>query len=148
MGPMNLLARTYEAIPISITVEGANILTRSLIIFGQGVIRCHPYLLKEIQAANEENESVALEAFDRALFAHIGFVGSNKVRSFLLGLTGSRLARPPVTGPGRRYAQHIERLSANLAFVSDITLAILGGALKRKETLSARLGDILAQLYT
>ncbi|MDQ6958045.1 MAG: acyl-CoA dehydrogenase [Mariprofundaceae bacterium] len=147
MGPMNLLARTYEAIPISITVEGANILTRSLIIFGQGVIRCHPYLLKEIQAANEENESAALEAFDRALFAHIGFVGSNKVRSFLLGLTGSRLARPPITGPARRYAQHIERLSANLAFVSDITLAILGGALKRKETLSARLGDVLAQLY-
>ncbi len=147
MGPMNLLARTYEAIPISITVEGANILTRSLIIFGQGVIRCHPYLLKEIQAANEENESAALEAFDRALFAHIGFVGSNKVRSLLLGLTGGWLARPPITGPARKYARHIERLSANLAFVSDITLAILGGALKRKETLSARLGDVLAQLY-
>ncbi|MDQ6959406.1 MAG: acyl-CoA dehydrogenase [Mariprofundaceae bacterium] len=147
MGPRNLLARTYEAIPISITVEGANILTRSLIIFGQGVIRCHPYLLKEIQAANEADESAALKAFDRALFAHIGFVGSNKVRSLLFGLTGSRLARPPVTGPARRYAQHIERLSANLAFVSDITLAILGGALKRKEKLSARLGDVLAQLY-
>jgi len=147
MGPMNLLARTYEAIPISITVEGANILTRSLIIFGQGVIRCHPYLLKEIQAANEENESAALEAFDRALFAHIGFIGSNKVRSLLLGLTGSWLARPPVTGPARKYARHIERLSANLAFVSDITLAVLGGALKRKEKLSARLGDVLAQLY-
>jgi len=147
MGPMNLLARTYEAIPISITVEGANILTRSLIIFGQGVIRCHPYLLKEIQAANEADESAALKAFDRALFAHIGFTGSNKVRSLLLGLTGSRLARPPVTGPARRYARHIERLSANLAFVSDMTLAILGGALKRKEKLSARLGDVLAQLY-
>jgi len=147
MGPLNLLARTYEAIPISITVEGANILTRSLIIFGQGVIRCHPYLLKEIRAANEEDESSALKAFDRALFAHIGFVGSNKVRSLLLGLTGGRLARPPVTGPGRRYAQHIERLSANLAFISDITLAVLGGALKRKEKLSARLGDVLAHLY-
>jgi len=147
MGPLNLLARTYEAIPISITVEGANILTRSLIIFGQGVIRCHPYLLKEIQAANEEDESVALEAFDRALFAHIGFIGSNKVRSLLLGLTGGWLARPPVTGPARRYARHIDRLSANLAFVSDITLAVLGGELKRKEKLSARLGDVLAQLY-
>ena len=147
MGPMNLLARTYEAIPISITVEGANILTRSLIIFGQGVIRCHPYLLKEIRAASESDESASLKAFDRALFAHIGFVGSNKVRSLLLGLTGGRLARPPVTGPARGYARHIERLSANLAFVSDIVLAVLGGALKRKEKLSARLGDVLAQLY-
>ncbi len=147
MGPLNLLARTYEAIPISITVEGANILTRSLIIFGQGIIRCHPYLLKEIQAASEKDKSAALRAFDHALFAHIGFMGSNKVRSLLLGLTGGRLARPPVTGPARRYAQHIERLSANLAFVSDMTLVILGGALKRKERLSARLGDVLAQLY-
>jgi len=147
MGPLNLLARTYQAIPISITVEGANILTRSLIIFGQGIIRCHPYLLKEIEAVNEENTSVALKHFDHALFAHIGFVGSNKVRSLLLGLTGGRLARPPVTGPARRYAQHIERVSANLAFVSDITMAVLGGSLKRKEKLSARLGDVLAQMY-
>jgi len=147
MGPLNLLARTYEAIPISITVEGANILTRSLIIFGQGVIRCHPYLLKEIEAANEKDEEAALKAFDHALFAHIGFTGSNKVRCLLLGLTGDRLARPPISDPARTYAQRIERLSSNLAFVSDVTLAVLGGALKRKEMLSARLGDVLAQLY-
>jgi len=147
MGPLNLLARPYEAIPISITVEGANILTRSLIIFGQGVIRCHPYLLREIRAAAMEDQSGAVREFDRALFAHLGFTISNKVRSLLLGLTGGRLSRPPFTGKSRYYARQIERLSADLAFASDVTLAVLGGALKRRERLSARLGDVLAQMY-
>jgi len=147
MGPLNLLARPYEAIPISITVEGANILTRSLIIFGQGVIRCHPYLLREMRAAALEDQGAAVREFDQALFAHLGFMISNKVRSLLLGLTGGRLARPPFTGISRYYARQIERLSANLAFASDVTLAVLGGALKRREQLSARLGDVLAQMY-
>ncbi len=147
MGPLNLLARTYEAIPVSITVEGANILTRSLIIFGQGVIRCHPYLRREMDALAMDDKQAALKAFDAAFFAHIGFVGSNKVRSILLGLGGGYLSKPPFSGDSLRYARHIERLSANLAFVSDITLAVLGGGLKRHEKLSGRLGDILSQLY-
>ncbi|PIS19086.1 MAG: acyl-CoA dehydrogenase [Zetaproteobacteria bacterium CG12_big_fil_rev_8_21_14_0_65_55_1124] len=147
MGPLNLLARTYEAIPISITVEGANILTRSLIIFGQGVIRCHPWLRQEMDAVSMHNEEEALKAFDHALFAHIGFAGSNKVRSILLGLSNGLLSTPPLSGPAHRYARHIERYSANLAWASDVTLAVLGGGLKRRESLSGRLGDVLAQLY-
>ncbi|MDQ6986675.1 MAG: acyl-CoA dehydrogenase, partial [Mariprofundaceae bacterium] len=152
-GPLNLMARTYAAIPISITVEGANILTRSLIIFGQGVVRCHPYLRHEMDALamsdknDENNEKAALQAFDRAFFAHLGFTGSNKVRSLLLGLSNGRLSRPPFAPPLRRYAQQIERFSSHLAFVSDITLAVLGGGLKRQEKLSGRLGDVLSQLY-
>jgi len=147
MGPHNLLGRIYESIPISITVEGANILTRSLIVFGQGIIRCHPYLLKEMQAVQNTNRTEGLKAFDAALFSHLGYTASNKVRAFVLALTGSRLARPPMQGASRRYAQHIERMSAALAFTADVTLGVLGGALKRKEKLSARLGDVLAQLY-
>jgi len=147
MGPLNLLARTYEAIPISITVEGANILTRSLIIFGQGVIRCHPWLRKEMEAVAMTDEIKALEIFDHALFAHIGFAGSNKVRSILLGLSNGLLSNPPIHGTARSYARQIERYSANLAWVSDVTLGVLGGSLKRRESLSARLGDVLAQMY-
>jgi len=147
MGPRNLIGRMYQAVPISITVEGANILTRSLIIFGQGSIRCHPFLLREMEAAGLSNEDEALVAFDRALFGHIGFAISNKVRALLLALSAGRLAMVDISGPGRRYAQHISRMSAALAFASDVTLASLGGALKRKEKLSARLGDVLAQLY-
>ncbi len=147
MGPRNLLARVYEAIPISITVEGANILTRSLIIFGQGVVRCHPYLLAELRAAAMEDETAALREFDRAIFGHLGFVWSNLVRSLFLGLTGGRLARTPFPGVCGRYAQQIERMSAALALMSDVALAVLGGDLKRRESLSGRLGDVLAQLY-
>jgi len=147
MGPHNLIGRMYQAVPISITVEGANILTRSLIIFGQGSIRCHPFLLREMESAAMPDEDKALKEFDRALFGHIGFAISNKARAFLLALSAGRLAMVDVSGPGRRYAQHITRMSAALAFVSDVTLATLGGALKRKEKLSGRLGDVLAQLY-
>jgi len=147
MGPRNLLARTYEAVPISITVEGANILTRSLIIFGQGVIRCHPHLRDEIEAVNMDDEVEALRRFDRALFAHLGFTLSNIVRACLLAWSGGRLAAPVISGPARRHARQVDRLSAALALISDITLAVLGGALKRRESLSARLGDILAHLY-
>jgi len=147
MGPLNLLARTYEAIPISITVEGANILTRSLIIFGQGVVRCHPWLRQEMDAVTTQDKAQALASFDQALFAHIGFAGSNKVRSFLLALSNGWLARPAVQGPARRYSQQIERYSASLAWASDLTLAVLGGGLKRRESISGRLGDVLSQLY-
>ncbi|MBU9857129.1 acyl-CoA dehydrogenase FadE [Rahnella bonaserana] len=143
LGTSNFVARSYQGAPIAITVEGANILTRSMIIFGQGAIRCHPYVLREMAAA-EKNDLVD---FDRALFGHIGHVGSNKMRSFWLGLTGGRTSDTPVNDKTARYYQHINRLSANLALLSDISMGVLGGSLKRRERISARLGDILSQMY-
>lgn len=145
LGPSNFLARGYQGAPIAITVEGANILTRSMIIYGQGAIRCHPYVLKEMAAAHSETD--ALEAFDHALAGHIGFTMSNLVRSLWLGLTDGRGSKAPTTDATRRYYQKLNRYSANLALLSDISMAVLGGSLKRKERLSARLGDILSQLY-
>lgn len=147
MGPRNLLGRVYQAVPISITVEGANILTRSLIIFGQGAIRCHPYVLKEMRAAADPDEERAVRAFDRAVFGHIGFVFSNAVRSLWLGLTGARLVAVPGAGQTRRYYRQATRMSAALALVSDAAMLVLGGELKRRETLSGRLADVLSHLY-
>jgi acyl-CoA dehydrogenase len=149
MGPSNFLGAAYMQLPVSITVEGANILTRSLIIFGQGAIRCHPYVLKEIEATRETNRERASVAFDRALFGHISFVLSNMARSFVMGLCGSRCAGAPdnAAPETRRYYQQLTRFSAVLAFLSDVSMGSLGGALKRKEKLSARLGDILSMLY-
>ncbi|MDX1901400.1 MAG: acyl-CoA dehydrogenase [Gammaproteobacteria bacterium] len=146
LGPNNYLGRAYQSIPIAITVEGANILTRSLIIFGQGAMRCHPYLFREFEAAQEDNPAVRLREFDRALIGHMGYTLSNIVRTFLLSLTSGRLARVP-RGKTKRYFQQITRFSAALALVSDISLLILGGALKRRESISGRLGDILSYLY-
>ncbi|MBT9184598.1 acyl-CoA dehydrogenase [Pectobacterium punjabense] len=143
LGPSNFLARSYQGAPIAITVEGANILTRSMIIFGQGAIRCHPYVLEEMAAAQANDVS----RFDRALVGHIGHVGSNKVRSFWLGLTNGILSRAPVNDKTRHYYQQLNRLSANLALLADVSMAVLGGSLKRRERISARLGDILSQLY-
>jgi len=143
MGPRNYLARVYQAIPISITVEGANILTRSLIIFGQGAIRCHPFLLGEMQAA--ENRDVG--QFDRLLFGHIKLLLSNFARATFHGLTGSRFAVAPVQHGEDVYYRHLTRLSAAFAVTSEAALLTLGGELKRKESLSARLGDVLSQLY-
>ena len=147
MGPGNYLGTGYNSVPVMITVEGANILTRSLMIFGQGAIRCHPFVLKELHAAQDPDEEAGLEAFDRALFGHIGYALSNASRAFLLGLTGARGADTPTRGPTRRYYQHIGRFSAAFALVSDTAMLTLGGALKKKEMLSARLGDILSNLY-
>ena len=147
LGPRNFIGRAYQALPISITVEGANILTRSLIIYGQGAVRCHPYLRQEMQASADADGARARKTFDRALFGHIGFVISNKVRAFWLGLTGGRLALVPIAGPGRRYAQRLARYSAAFAFVSDLALVVLGGNLKRREKLSGRLADVLSLMY-
>jgi acyl-CoA dehydrogenase len=147
MGPRNFLAHVYEAVPISITVEGANILTRSLIIYGQGAIRCHPFVLKEIRAAADPDPVRASKNFDRALFDHAGFFLSNAARSLFHGLTGARFASVPIHGPSRRYYQHLTRMSACLALASDVAMMILGGTLKRREKLSARLGDVLSYLY-
>ncbi|MGR2856273.1 acyl-CoA dehydrogenase [Erwinia sp. 1181_3] len=143
LGSNNFLARAYQGAPIAITVEGANILTRSMIIFGQGAIRCHPYVLEEMAAA--QNNDVT--AFDKALFSHIGHVGSNTLRSLWLGLTGGRTSASPTRDATRRYYQHLNRVSANLALLSDVSMSVLGGSLKRRERISARLGDILSQLY-
>ncbi|XTZ37561.1 acyl-CoA dehydrogenase FadE [Salmonella enterica] len=143
LGSSNFLARGYQGAPIAITVEGANILTRSMMIFGQGAIRCHPYVLEEMAAAQNNDAN----AFDKLLFKHIGHVGSNTVRSFWLGLTGGLTSATPTHDATKRYYQHLNRLSANLALLSDVSMAVLGGSLKRRERISARLGDILSQLF-
>jgi acyl-CoA dehydrogenase len=146
-GPNNYLAHAYQALPISITVEGANILTRSLIIFGQGAIRAHPCLLKEMNAVTGIANSQARRAFDNALFSHIGYSISNAVRSLLLGLTGSRMTPAPVRGPHAKYFRQLSRMSAAFAFIADSVLVLLGGKFKFKEKLSGRLADVLIHLY-
>jgi acyl-CoA dehydrogenase len=146
IGPRNLFGRTYQAIPISITVEGANILTRSLIIFGQGVIRCHPFVLNEMRAMGEPDPARALAAFDRQMGGHLAYGLANAARSWFHGLTRNRLVRAP-GGPAHRYYQAVSRYSAAFALTSDVALATLGGALKRKEKLSGRMADVLSHLY-
>ena len=147
LGPHNYLSSSYNSSPISITVEGANILTRNLIIFGQGAIRCHPYVLAELTAAQESGKT-GLVDFDKAFFGHIGFTLSNLVRSIVLGFTNGRNVQVKVNDErSRPYYQYLSRLSANFALVADFAMLSLGGELKRKENLSARLGDILSMLY-
>ena len=147
LGPKNYLARGYQGIPIAITVEGANILTRSLIIFGQGAVRCHPYVLEEMQAAQDPDLERGLETFDRALFGHLGYAIANAARSFVMAATLARFTAVPVTGRTKRFYQHINRYSASFALASDVAMLTLGGDLKRKELLSARLGDVLSSVY-
>ena len=147
LGPRNYLGRGYQVLPVAITVEGANILTRSLIIFGQGAVRCHPFVLKEMEAARNPDRVQGVDQFDRALFGHIGFTISNAVRSLLMALTNARFTQVPGTGPERRYYQHIVRFSASFAFAVDVAMLTLGGYLKKKENLSARLGDVLSCMY-
>lgn len=142
-GPRNPIAAAYRAVPVAITVEGANILTRSLIIFGQGAIRCHRYLLPEITAIKENN----LKAFDKLIWAHAGMIINRAVRAFTLGLTGARLSVSPAKGATAPYFRQLERMSAALSFASDVAVGVLGGELKKRERLSARLGDILSHLY-
>ncbi|MDP5238497.1 acyl-CoA dehydrogenase [Uliginosibacterium sp. 31-16] len=152
LGPQNFLGRAYQQLPIGITVEGANILTRCLIIFGQGAIRCHPYVLKEMQAAQDDHADRGLTAFDRALSGHIRFSIGNALRTLGMGLTGSHWASTPAIGSQiapetRRYYQQLTRFSSAFAFLSDVSMLTMGGDLKRKEKLSARLGDILSYMY-
>ncbi len=142
-GPENIFSGAYNAIPVGITVEGANILTRSLIIFGQGVMRCHPFVMDEMEAIKAGN----LRAFDRAFFGHVAHIFKTAARAFLLGLSGGRLASSPVSGYEARHYQDIARFSAAFALISDIALATLGGALKRKEYLSGRLSDAFAWMF-
>ena len=149
MGPSNFIGAAYMQIPVAITVEGANILTRSLIVFGQGAIRCHPYVLKEIAATREPDREKASIAYDEALFGHLRFALSNFARTLVMGLTGSHFVGVPadVAPETRRYYQQLTRFSTALAFLADVSMGTLGGALKRKEKLSARLGDILSLMY-
>jgi acyl-CoA dehydrogenase len=142
-GPRNSLARAWDAVPIGITVEGANILTRSMIIYGQGAIRCHPFVQHEI-AAIAEND---LKKFDKALFGHVNLLARNSTRAKLLAWTGSRLAAAPRTEDTARYYQHLSRFSAAFELLSDAAMGTLGGSLKRREKISGRLADALAYMY-
>jgi acyl-CoA dehydrogenase len=146
-GPQNYLGNFYRVIPIGITVEGANILTRNLIIFGQGAIRCHPYLFEEMMALAEPDAGEGLERFDKVLWRHVGHNLKAMMRAFWLSWTGGRFAPAPEKGPAARFYRQLSRYAASFAFVSDMALLTLGGALKRKEMLAARLGDILSELY-
>lgn len=142
LGPNNYLGRGYQNTPISITVEGANILTRNLIIFGQGVMRCHPYAFRELESLKQND----VTTFDKALWSHIGFLLANFTKSFIFSITDAHFTFTPNVKL-KRYYELIYRYSANLAFLADISLIMLGAALKKKEKISARLGDILSNLY-
>jgi acyl-CoA dehydrogenase len=142
-GPENIFTRPYDAMPIGITVEGANILTRSLIVFGQGAIRCHPFVLDEMQAVQGGD----LRAFDAAFFGHIRHIAKNAARAFALGLTGGGLASSPTGGLESRHFKDLARFSAAFALIADVALGTLGGALKRKEYLSGRLSDAFAWMF-
>ena len=149
LGPNNWVGRGYQVIPVGITVEGANILTRTLIIFGQGAIRCHPYVLREMRAVKEMSGAAAAAEFDDAFTSHVGHVVSNGVRAFFYGITGARFAPAPDKSAleTRHYYRAVSRMSAAFAFLADISMMAMGGALKRKEKISGRLGDVLSMMY-
>jgi len=147
LGPNNYLGRGYQGAPIAITVEGANILTRNMMIYGQGAMRCHPYILKEIQASEIKDNAAAVDEFDNVLFGHVGFAISNFARSVWFGFGGKRFVNTPFNDETKAYYQALTKFSSNLAILSDLSMAVLGGELKRKERISARLGDILSYLY-
>lgn len=147
MGPGNFMARPYQAIPVGITVEGANILTRSLIVFGQGAIRCHPWLMEEITAASLADKREALDRFDKALMGHVGYAIQNGARSLFHGLTKGTFADSPIVGKNAKYYRRLARMSAAYSFLSDFAMLFLGGGLKRKEMLSGRFADGLMHMY-
>ncbi|MGE4086476.1 MAG: acyl-CoA dehydrogenase [Immundisolibacter sp.] len=147
LGPRNIMGRYYQVMPVAITVEGANILTRNLIVFGQGAVRAHPYLLDEMLAAQDDDAEQALDRFDPLLLAHAAYALGNAARGFWLGLSRGRIAQVPGDGDIGRYQQRVAWLSAAFAFAADVTLLVVGGDLKRRERLSARLGDVLSELY-
>ena len=148
MGPRNFLAIPYQAIPVSITVEGANILTRSLMIFGQGAMRCHPYLFDELQLLQSEDKQTAVQSFDDMFFKHLGYTFNRGAKAFVAGYFGGSSAAPNFADSFTRpYYKHINRLSADFALTADMALGLLAGDLKRKEMLSGRLADIHAHLF-
>jgi len=147
LGPHNLGGRFWQSIPIAVTVEGANIMTRSLLIFGQGAILCHPWVMKEMKAAQDPDHRAGVQAFDHTLFSHLRDGLSNAVRSFWFGLTAARVGSAPGDAYTRRFFRKLNRYSANLALMTDVSMMTLGGKLKFKESLSGRLGDVLSHLY-
>jgi acyl-CoA dehydrogenase len=149
LGPNNWIGRGYQMTPIAITVEGANILTRTLIIFGQGAIRAHPYVLREMRAAKEMQDAEASREFDDAFTSHIGHVLRNGVRTLVYGLTHAAFAPVPrgASPEVAHYYRNVSRLSAAFAFLADVSMLAMGGALKRKEKISGRLGDVLSMMY-
>ncbi|MCC6592678.1 MAG: acyl-CoA dehydrogenase [Xanthomonadales bacterium] len=147
LGPRNYLGRAWQGAPVGITVEGANILTRNMIVFGQGAVRCHPYVLKLMRAAALADPQRRIDEFDRTVFGHVGFAVSNACRAFVYGITHSRVGSAPADPYTRKFYRKLSRYSAALALVADISMLLLGGKLKQKERLSARLGDVLAYLY-
>ena len=146
-GPLNYLGSLYRGVPIGITVEGANIVTRALIQFGQGAIRCHPYLLKEMMALEDADRARGLDAFDQAFWGHVGHSLANTARAIGRAWTGGLFAPAPDAGKATRFYRQLGRYAAAFALTVDMALLTLGGALKRKEMLSARFGDILSELY-
>ena len=148
MGPRNFLASLYQTIPVSITVEGANILTRSLMIFGQGAMRCHPYLFDELQLLQSEDKEGALKQFDNLFFKHLGYTFNRGAKAFVAGYVGGSSNAPSFADSFTRpYYKHINRLSAGFALTADMALGLLAGDLKRKEMLSGRLADIHGHLF-
>jgi acyl-CoA dehydrogenase len=147
IGPSNYIARAYQTIPVGITVEGANILTRSMIIFGQGAIRCHPYLVREMEAATLEDLSEAERSFDKALRGHAEYFLTNFCRAVIYGISASRLAPAPYPGRIGAYYQRLGQMSAAFAVCADLVLMILGGSFKRKEKLSGRFADALSYMF-
>jgi acyl-CoA dehydrogenase len=142
-GPNNYVESGYSSVPVAITVEGANILTRTMITFGQGAIRCHPFVLPEMNAAKTND----IKAFDKALFSHFGFIFSNIARSFVLSTTNAAFTSVPASGPTKKYYKQINRYSASFALCVDMAMFSLGGQLKFRELISARLADMLSKLY-
>ena len=142
-GPRNLMASVYLSNPIAITVEGANILTRTLMIFGQGAIRCHPWAYKEIVALQQKD----IRGFDRSFWGHIGHVFRNAIRSQVLAATRGYISRLPVRGPARKYVRRLNWVSASFAFLADVAMGTLGGSLKREEKLTGRFADIFSWMY-
>jgi len=147
LGPSNYLGGVYQTIPVGITVEGANILTRTLIIFGQGAMRCHPFVMDEMNALAADDEEEGLKQFDTLLMKHLAYVTANAARSFVYALSFGWLAPSPVSGPVAVYYRQLSRFSASFAAMADVSLLVLGGALKRKEKLSGRFADALGNMY-
>ncbi|UVM54497.1 acyl-CoA dehydrogenase [Pseudomonas sp. B21-012] len=147
MGPNNYLGRNWQGAPIFITVEGANILSRNLMIFGQGAIRCHPFVLKEMALAGREDHDQALKEFDHLLMQHIGFAVGNAASTLVLGLGLGHFEKVPGDALSQGYFRALNRQAAAFALLADLCMMLLGGELKRRERLSARLGDVLSHLY-
>ena len=147
MGPNNYLGRSWQGAPIFITVEGANILSRNLMIFGQGAIRCHPFVLKEMALAGREDRDQALKEFDGLLMQHIGFAVSNAASTLVLNLGFGHFEKAPGNRLSQGYFRALNRQAAAFALLADLSMMLLGGELKRRERLSARLGDVLSHMY-